>query len=184
MLQGFQPYPMNQGRGNIYIATVAETALPAYTATALGGPLLYNPSPATSGKPAVVAHLLSISYGLTTAATAAGAIGIVGGATAAPTSTSVTGLIVSNARLKASGAPASACSVYTSGTVTAGTLWMPVGQIGTAALTAEIADDNLIHLGGVIEVSPGFFAAPAASATLSTAVAQICLVWMEVPIQG
>ena len=183
MLDGYQPSPLLNGRGNVYIATVADTALAAFTATALMGPLLYNPTTPVAGK-GVTAHLLAISYGLTTAATAAGAIGIVGGATTAPTSTSTTGLLVSNARLKAAGAPASQCSVYASGTVsTAGTLWMPTGQIGTSALTAEICDDNFIHLGGAIEVTPGYFVAPAASATLSTAVLDMCLIWLEVPIE-
>lgn len=182
MLRGYQTDPLLNGRGNVYAATVADTALAAYTATALMGPLLYNPSAPTSGR-GVVAHLLAIAFGLTTAATAAGALGIVGGATTQPSSTSTSGLIVSNTRLKA-GVPAPQCSVYASGTVSvAGTLWMPVGQIGTAALTAEIADDNFIHLGGAIEVTPGYFAAPAASATLSTAVLDLCLIWIEIPIE-
>lgn len=181
MLSGYQPSPLLAGRGNVYIATVADTALAAFTATALMGPLLYNPASPVSGR-GVTAHLLALAFGLTTAATAAGAIGIVGGATTAPSPTTTTGLIVSNARLKASGAPAPQCSVYSTGTVsTAGTLWMPTGQIGTAALTVELTDDNFINLGGVIEVHPGFFAAPAASATLSAAVLDISLIWLEVP---
>lgn len=183
MLRGYQTDPLLNGRGNVYIATVAVTSLPAFTATSLLGPLLYNPATAASGR-GVSAHMLAISYGLSTASTAAGAIGLVGGATTAPTSTSTTGLLTSNARLR-TGAQAPLCSVYASGTISpAGTLWMPVGQIGTAALTAEIADDNFIHLGGAIEVHPGFFVAPAASATLTAAVLTISLIWLEVAIEA
>lgn len=183
MLNGYQPYPMDGGLGNIYIATVSETALPAYTATILGGPLLYNGSGTGASTQKVVARLLSMSYGLTLAATAAAAVGICGGATTAPTSASTTGLISSNANLR-TGAPGPQCTVYTSGTVSvAATLWLPTGQVGTAALTAEIADDNFVHLGGVISVTPGFFICPAASATLTTAVQQLSICWMEVPVE-
>lgn len=180
MLAGYQPFPLNQGRGTLFCAALAVTALPAYTATALAGPMLYN----GSGNKGVNAQIVSFSFGITTAASAAAAIGIVGGATTAPTSTSTTGLITSCTELR-SGAPSPKCTVYAAGTVSvAGTLWMPTGQVGTAALTAEIADDNFIHLGGVITVAPGYFAAPAASATLSTAVAQLCITWLEVPIEA
>lgn len=182
MLRGYQADPWLTGRGNVYAASVAVTALAAYTATALGGPLLYNPVAPASGR-GVIAHLLAFAFGMSTAATAAGAIGIVGGATTVPSSTSTSGLIVSNTRLKAT-AQASQCSVYSSGTVSAaGTLWIPTGHIGTAALTAEIADDNFVHLGGAIEVTPGNFAAPAASATLTTSVLNLCLIWMEIAIE-
>jgi hypothetical protein len=72
--------------------------------------------------------------------------------------------------------------VYAKGTVSAaGTLFLPIGQIGTSALTAEISDDNLIHLGGAITVPPGYFAAVSCDATMTSGVIDVGLVWMEMP---
>jgi hypothetical protein len=171
---------MNGGRGNIYTVALAVTAPVAYTATALSGPLLYN----GSTNRGVVAHLLALSFGLTTASTAAAVIGIAGGATTAPSSTSTTGLITSNTTLR-SGAPTPQCTLYATGTVsTAATLWLPVGQIDTAALTAQPSGANLVHLGGVISAAPGNFLVPLFSATLSTAVIWLSMTWMEVPVEA
>jgi hypothetical protein len=180
MLAGYQIPPNTGGRGNIFVAQAIVTAPVIWTTAAgTGGPLLYNGSTAGGGK-GVTAYLLAVSYGLTVAATVAGAIGITGGPTTAPTST--TAVDSSGCLRLASGAPTPQCSVYRVGTVSAaGTFFLPTGQIGTAALTAEIADDNFIQLGGCVEVGPGYFAALAASATLTTAVLQAGIVWLEVP---
>lgn len=180
MLQGYQVQPQQGGRGNVFAAFANVTALGLWsTAAGIGGPLLYNGSAASGGK-GVTAYILSLSYGLAVASTVAAAVGLTGGATTAPASTTAIDSVVS-LRLNA-GAPTPQCTAYRIGTTSAaGTFFLPVGQVGTAALTAEIADDNFIHLGGTIEVSPGFFVAPAASAVLTTAVMQIGLVWMEVP---
>lgn len=180
MLRGFQVEPQSGGRGNVFAAYANVTALGLWsTAAGTGGPLLYNGS-GTGGAKGVTAYILSVSYGLAVAATVAGAVGLTGGATTAPTSTTAIDSVAS-LRLVV-GAPTPQCSVYRIGTPSAaGTFFLPMGQVGTAPLTAEIADDNFIHLGGAIEVSPGFFIAPAASAVLTTAVMQVGLVWMEVP---
>jgi hypothetical protein len=177
MFRGFQIPPQHAGRGNVFSAFAPESALAAYTATALGGPLLYNGSGTNRG---VTAFLLAIGFGMTTASTAAGAVGIATGLTTAPTSTGA--VAVSGATRVSSASPSPACSVYASGTVSvAPTNFLPVGQIGTAALTAELADDNFINLGGVIELLPGSFACLASSAALSGSAIQACIVWMEVP---
>jgi hypothetical protein len=180
MLAGYLLPPNTGGRGNIFAAQAIVTAPVIWTTAAgTGGPLLYNGSTAGGGK-GVTAYLLSVSYGLTVASTVAGALGLTGGPTTAPTSTTA---IDSSACLRlSSGSPTPQCSVYRIGTPSAaGTFFLPTGQVGTAALTAEITDDNFIHLGGAMEVGPGFFAAVAASATLTTAVMQVGLVWLEVP---
>lgn len=180
MLAGFQNHPLLSGRGNVFCAQAIVTAPVIWTTAAgTGGPLLYNGSAASGGR-GVTAYLLTLSYGLTVASTVAGALGITGGPTTAPTTTTA---IDSSACLKLNaGAPTPQCSVYRVGTPSAaGTFFLPTGQVGTAALTAEITDDNFIALGGAIEVSPGYFAAFSASATLSTAVLQVGLVWLEVP---
>lgn len=180
MLSGYQIPPNTGGRGNVFVAQAIVTAPVIWTTAAgTGGPLLYNGSVSGTGR-GVTAYLLALSYGLTTAATVAGAVGLTGGPTTAPTTTTA---IDSSACLRLNaGSPTPLCSVYRVGTVSAaGTFFLPTGQVGTSALTAEIADDNFISLGGVVEVGPGYFASFAASATLSTAVLQVGLVWLEVP---
>jgi hypothetical protein len=177
MLLGIQPLLLG-GRGNVFIATATVTAMAAYTATAaVGGPLLYNGGP--TGHSGVTAYLLAIGYGLTVASAAAVSVGVAGGVTTAPTSTSAIG-IQGNAQPNLSNT--SVCTAYSTGTVSAAaTFFLPTGQVGTSALTAEICDDNFIHLGGVIAVPPGSFATPAASATMTTGVLSISLVWLELP---
>jgi hypothetical protein len=56
-----------------------------------------------------------------------------------------------------------------------------VGNLHTGAVTLDTADDNFVHLGGVIEVPPGSFASVSVSATATSAVLSIGLVWMELP---
>jgi hypothetical protein len=177
MLQGFQPLLLG-GRGNVYIATASITAMAAYTATAgIGGPLLYNGGP--SGHSGVTAYIMAMGFGLTTASGAGVSVGLTAGATTAPTTTTAI-TIQGNAQPNLSNT--SVCTAYSVGTVSAaGTFFLPVGQVGTAALTAEICDDNFIHLGGVIAVPPGYFCSPAASATMTSGVMQISLVWLELP---
>lgn len=164
------------GRGNIFAAYASETALPAYSATAQGGPLLWNGS-ANLG---VTAFLLAIGYGETVASTVAGAIGVTGasGQPSAPTSTSA---ITKAANLNIGG-PSSACTVYSAGTVVnGGAFFLTTGQVDTQALTAGTTDENFIHLGGLIQVPSGCWAGVAASTALTTSVLQISLVWIEIP---
>ena len=172
--------PATAGRGNIFCATaIVTTPVIWSTAAGTGGPLLYNGTTAGTGN-AVNAFLLAISYGLTVASTVAGAIGLTGGTTTAPTSTTA---IDSKACLSSIGsATTPQCSVYRVGTVSAaGTFFLPTGHIHTGAITVDTDDDNWVHLGGCIMVPPGSFTSPSASATLTSAVMQIALVWQEVP---
>lgn len=178
MLQGYRGYPFG-GLANVFAAKASVTSLPAYTGTALGGPLLWNGSQAGGGK-GVIAYLLALSYGLTTASTVAGSIGIVTGSgqSSAPTSTSAIGLA---GNLNPAG-QAPGCSVYSSGTVAqAGSAYLPTGRVHTGAITVDTDDDNFVHLGGAIVIPPGCWAAAAAGAVLTSAVIDIGLVWIEIP---
>ena len=176
MLLGINPLVLG-GRGACFCAQATVTAPVIWsTAAGTGGPLLYNGSP--TGHGGVTAFILAMSYGLTVASTVAGAIGLTGGVTTAPSSTTV---IDSVANLHIGG-QAPLCTAYRIGTPSAaGTFFLPTGHVHTGAITVDTDDDNWIHLGGVIEVPPGSFVSPSASATLTTAVIQIGLVWMELP---
>lgn len=176
MLLGINPLVLG-GRGACFSAHAIVTAPVIYTTAAgTGGPLLYNGT--ATDHTGVTAFLLAVSYGLTVASTVSGAIGITGGTTTAPSSTTA---IDSTANLHIGG-QASKCTAFRVGTVSAaGTFFIPTGHVHTGAITVDTDDDNWVHLGGVIEVPPGSFAAVSASATLSSAVMQIGLIWMELP---
>jgi len=176
VLLGFQPLLLG-GRGNVFCAYAAVTAPGLYsTAAGTGGPLLYNGT--ASGHGGVTAYIMALGYGLSVAAAAAGAIGLTGGPTTAPTSTTP---ITTVGNLQLNG-PASLCTAYSIGTPSApGTFFMPTGQTGTGGVTVDTADDNFIHLGGVIAVPPGYFCSVAASAVLTSAVMQVSLIWLELP---
>jgi hypothetical protein len=71
--------------------------------------------------------------------------------------------------------------VYRKGTVaTAGSWFQPVYSVGTGAVTTDIQDLTWTDLHGSIIVPPGSWAAVAASATLTSAVVSIGLIWAEV----
>ena len=175
MLAGYVNSPVTAGRGNVFAATAIVTAPGIFsTAAGTGGPLLYNPS--GSG---VTAYLLAVSLGVTVASTVAGAIGLTGGASTAPSSTTAIDSVVCT-KLHTS-PPSPKCNIYRIGTVSApGGFFWPIGQIGTNALTALPASEP-ISLGGVWEIDYGYFLAVAGSAVLSTTVAQISIMWLEVP---
>lgn len=164
-------------RGNLFVAQAIVTAPTIYTTAAgTGGPLIWNPP--TSG---VNVALVAMSLGITVVSTVAAAIGITGnvGQTVAPTSTTaIDGNF--NALLGTSTAKSRA---YRVGTPTnAGGFLLPVGDLHTGALTTDAGSVKWIDLGGVILVPPGGWAAVATSATATTTVAQIGLVYEEIPV--
>jgi hypothetical protein len=164
-------------QGQVFISYAAGvTALPAYSATALG-PILWNGNTQT---PQMKAVLIGISIAVTTASAAAVAVGLVGGIgqTAAPTSTTAA---TSVACSLVNGAQPT-CTFYKAGTVSnAGGFFLPIFTMDTAALTAQPMGDIYVPLDGTIVVPQGSYIALAASATATTSVLQVGFVWMEVP---
>jgi hypothetical protein len=164
-------------RGNLYIAQAIVTAPVIYTASAgTGGPLIWNPP--TSG---VNVALLAVSIGITVVSTVAAALGITGnvGQTVAPTSTTAidgnTNAIIGTATPKS--------RAYRVGTVVNnGTFLLPVADLHTGALTTDTGSTRWVDLGGVVVIPPGGWGGIAASATATTTVAQIGLVYEEVPV--
>lgn len=148
------------------------------TAAGTGGPLLWNGS-ATTRK--VNAVLLSVGFGIATASTVAASLGITGnsGQVAAPSATTtIDGVANTNI-----GGPAPACSTFRIGTVTnAGNFFQPLCAVGTGAVTVDNIDMAWADIGGSIIVPPGSWMAVAASATLTTAVMHIGMLWAEIPI--
>lgn len=166
--------------GNVFCAQAIVTAPVIYsTAAGTGGPLLWNGTTTANGVNAVI---LGVTCSITTVSTVAASFGITGnsGQTAAPTSTTA---IDSVACLRI-GSQGPACNTYRIGTVTnAGNFFLPLGSLFTGALTVDNIELGFIDLQGLIVVPPNSWVSIAASATASTTVAQMGLIWMETPLR-
>jgi hypothetical protein len=162
-------------QGRVFGAQAIVTA-PVIFSTALGtgGPFLYNPV----GNP-FCAVLLAVTCAATTVTTVAAALGITGNTqAAAPT---VTTAIDSIGNLRIGGV-ASRMNVFRTATPSsAGSFFLPLAQLSTGALTVENFANGIIPLEGAVIVPPGSWASVSASATASTLVAQLGLIWAEVP---
>ena len=179
---GSSSYYAHSVRGQVFCATANVTAPVIYTtATATGGPLLWNNSgQAAGGTSRVNAVLLAMGVSITTASGAASGLGITGntGQTSAPTSTTAIDK-VQNLYL---GGPAPVCNTYRIGTVaSAGNFFMPMIALGTGAVTVDNLDMTWVDIGGLIIVPPGGWASVAAAATATSAVVQVGLIWAEIP---
>lgn len=162
-------------RGNLFMAQAIVTAPVIWTTEAgTGGPLLWNGS--TTHK----ASILAVGLGISTVSTVAAALGFTWGTgqTAAPSSTTA---IDSSGNLLVGGAP-SACTAYRVGTTVVNAAFMPFGDVNTGALTTTPGTMRWFEVGGLITVPPQCHASVAASATASTLVANICLIWEEIPV--
>ena len=161
------------GRGQIFTAQAAITAPVIYsTAAGTGGPLLWN------GTNNVRAILLGVTCALTVVSTVAAALGITGnsGQTAAPGTTTAIGT-AANCLI---GGPPPRCTTYSIGTVTnAGNFFMPLMGLSTGPLTAYAQQLGFIDLAGLIVVPPNCWVSLSTSATASTTVAQLGLIWAE-----
>jgi hypothetical protein len=169
-------YYEQAARGRLFTAHAIVTAPVIYTTAAgTGGPLLWNSS--STHKLALIAA----GWGISTAAAAAGILGLTGGTgqTSAPGSTTAVDS-VKNCYL---GGAAPAASAYRVGTVSAaGNFFHPLGDVNTGAVTTRPGSQNWVDLGGMFVVPQYGWISFAASATLTSAVMNLTLVWEEVPV--
>jgi hypothetical protein len=170
-------YYEQASRGNLFLATAIVTGPVIFTTAAgTGGPLVWNPS--SSG---VNVSVLAITCGVTVVTTVAAALGLTGntGQTSAPTSTTA---IDSRQNCRIGGAP-SQSTPYRVGTPTnAGAFFFPLLSLHTGALTVDTGQVAFIDVGGVIVCPPGSWVSVAASATATTTVAQLGMIYAEIPI--
>lgn len=163
-------------QGKMFNAMAIVTAPVIYTTAAgTGGPLLWN---GTTNKNAV---LLAVTCGITVVTTVAASLGITGnsGQTTAPSATTAIDS-VANCLI---GRSASSCNVYRVGTpASAGNFFFPFLSLHTGALTVDTDPLGFIDLGGSIVVPPGSWASIAASATATTTVANLGLLWAEIDL--
>lgn len=163
--------------GMLFMAQAIVTAPVIYsTAAGTGGPLLWNPP--GSG---VVIQPIAVGFGVTTVTTVAAALGLTGGTgqNIAPTSTTA----IDGSSPMFLGGAVSKINAYRIGTVaTAGAFLLPFANLDTGALTTSFGGMNWIDVGGILTVAPASWCSVAASATASTTVATIGLVWAEIPV--
>lgn len=163
-------------RGNLFMAHAIVTAPVIYsTAAGTGGPLLWN------GSSTVKASILAVGVGVTTVTTVAAALGFTGngGQSAAPGSTTA---IDTRANLLIGGA-ASAVTPYRIGTpAAAGNFFLPLGALHTGALTVDNFNFAWFDIDGLITVPPNTWTSLATSATATTTVASLAIVWEEIPV--
>lgn len=163
--------------GSLFVAHAIVTAPVIYsTAAGTGGPLIWNPP--GSGINVVP---VALGYGVTVVTTVAAALGLTGnvGQVVAPGSVTA---IDSKTQAIIGGGTGKA-TAYRIGTPTnAGGFFLPLADLHTGALTVNTGAINWVDVGGVLICPPGGWISVAASATASTTVAQLALVYEEVPV--
>jgi hypothetical protein len=168
-------YYENTYRKNTFMARAIVTAPVIFsTAAGTGGPFIWNGS--TNN---VV--ILALGFGQTVSSTVAAAIGLTGGTgqTVVPTATTAIDSLI-NTFL---GGPLPGSSAYRVATPTAaGSFFLPLADMDTGALTTGVGGFNWIELAGCLIVPPNAWASLAASATATTLVIQVGLVYAEVPV--
>jgi hypothetical protein len=168
---------VKQGKVFVAYATVTTPVIWS-TAAGTGGPLLWNNTQVT-GQRSVNAVLLGMGVSVTTATSVASAIGITGGISVLPTTTTA----IDGSTNCLMGGPAARCNTYRIGTVaTAGAFFMPTHLVGTGAVTLAALSSQWVDLGGTIIVPPGGWASVAAAATATNGVYDIALMWAEIPL--
>lgn len=170
-------YYEQASRGRTYHAFAIVTAPVIFsTAAGTGGPLIWNPP--TSG---VNLSVLAVTCALTVVTTVAAALGLTGntGQTVAPTTTTA----IDQRSSALIGGQASISTPYRVGTPSvAGGFFLPLLQLHTGALTVDNLALGVIDVGGAIVAPPGSWVSLAASATATTTVAQLGLMYAEIPV--
>jgi hypothetical protein len=170
-------YYEQAANGRLFMAHAIVTAPVIYsTAAGTGGPLVWNPP--TSKVNVVV---LAVGITITVVTTVAAALGLTGnsGQTSAPTSTTA----IDSRTNMFIGAANSVSTPYRVGTPTnAGAFFYPLADLHTGALTVDNLGLGWIDIGGALIVPPGAWGSIAASATATTTVAQLAMLYAEVPV--
>lgn len=173
-------------KGRIFTAyAIVTTPVIWSTAAGTGGPLLWNNSLVNGS--AVNAAILAVSASLTVATSVASSLGLTGaaGQTAAPGSTTGIDAVASTYIGEGVGANGGLplCNTYRIGTPTnAGTFFMPTHTLDTGAITTVNVLPNWVDIGGAVIVPPGSWCSIAASATATSGVCRVGMMWVEIPL--
>lgn len=161
----------------VYFTSAIITAPVIFSTGAQLGPMLWN-RPASG----LDAHILAISVGQPTTATSVqGAIGWSSVPAAASPSTA-TSIVAQNAY---SGGGASGMGgIFSTATVLVTApvpIFLPLTGVNTGAVTTQAVSSSFVDVGGSLIVGPGNVGYVCASATLTSGVFTIGLLWAELP---
>jgi hypothetical protein len=146
------------------------------TAAGTGGPLIWNP--ASSGKNVIV---LAITCAVTVVTTVAAALGLTGNGQQAVAPTATTAIDARGNCLI--GAGNSISTPFRVGTpAAAGGFFLPLLGLHTGALTVDNVGLGFIDVGGAVICPPGSWVSLAASATATTTVGQLGMLYAEIPV--
>jgi hypothetical protein len=141
------------------------------------GPMIWN-RPGSG----VDAHILFVSIGSpTTASGVAGAIGLSSNAQAT-VPTSATSITAWNAYT--GGAQSQMGGVFSTATVIVAPtpIFLPLLGVNTGAITTGAISNSVVDIGGSVVVAPGGIGYVCASATLTSGVFTIGMMWAELPV--
>lgn len=162
----------------VYFTSAIITAPVIFSTGAQLGPMLWN-KPASG----LDAHILGICVAQpTTAAVVAGAIGW-SSVPAANSPSTVTAIVAQNAY--SGGGSSGMGGVFSTATVLVTApvpVFLPLIGVNTGAITTQAVSATFVDVGGALIVGPGNVGYVCASATLTTGVFTIGLLWSEMPV--
>jgi hypothetical protein len=162
----------------VFYTTCIVTSPVIYTSASQIGPVLWN-KPASG----IDAHLLGFSIGSpTTATSVAGSWGWTQNVQATQPTATITNLLTQNAY--AGGGPSQLAGVLTT-TGAVGILptpvFIPFIGVNTGAITTQVIGGGYVDVGGMFIIGPGNMGCATVSATLTSGVFTVGLLWAELP---
>ena len=163
----------------VFYTTAIITAPVIYTSASQISPVLWN-KPASG----IDAYLLGFSVGSpTTASGVAGSWGWIQNVQATQPTATITNLPVQNAY--AGGGPSQLAGVMTT-TGAVGILptpiFVPLIGVNTGAITTQVIGGGYVDVGGMFIIGPGNMGCATVSATLTSGVFTVGLLWAELPV--
>ena len=162
--------------GKVFYTSAIITAPVIFSTAIQLGPMLWNKSGSN-----IDAHILALSVGApTTATTVAGSLGLsTNNQTTAPT----TPTAITAVNAYAGGGASQLGAVNSGGTVIIlpVPIFLPLVAVNTGAITTAAVPVTWCDVGGLVVAAPGTVAYVCASATLTSGVFTIGLVWAELP---
>ncbi len=160
----------------LFYASAIITAPVIYSTAAQLGPMLWN-RPGSG----IDAHLLAISVSQPT--TASGVAGSLGWASSPQTTAPTTPTAITAVNCYAGGGASAMGAVNSTATVIVLPVptFLPIIAVSTAAVSVNIMGTNWIDVGGGVVVGPGTVGYLCASATMTSMVTTIGIIWAELP---
>jgi hypothetical protein len=160
----------------VFFTSASITAPVIFSTAAQLGPMVWN-RPGSG----VDAHILAVSVGAPgTASTVPGAIGL---ATNAQATVPTTATSITAWNSYTGGAQSQMGGVFSTATVIVAPtpIFWPLIGVNTGGITTGMISNSWVEVGGAVVVAPGGIGYVCGSATLSTTVVHIGMLWAELP---